>query len=1497
MLYDKYQSRINKVVKARNFVLLHKLPIIIVSAAILLTAGTLVSTKGVVTSASLPDGVSYTYGEKLEYAASSFMGSVTYEFRSEGSSVWSNDEPYKPGKYYVRGASENNFGGHYYSQEATFTITARELTLTLNPVVTYGEKPTLSGDGFLSGDYIEDYSFLYDDISSDNPDPKGSITSLSILNGDGTDVTDCYSYALPTDIEMSVAKREITLVSESASKEYDGSALSAGYTVENLAEGDYIDSTLPSITYPSESGSNTFGDNLVIKNAEGKDVTARYAISSNYGTLTISQKRITLTSKSYTKTYDGKAVEDSYIDLDGSNIVLGEDGSATLESGDTLKVGFDLAGRSLVDADTYTNSFTYSITRDGEDVTSEYYDVTYLPGTITINQRSFDSLKTVALITKAYDGTPFTEEYLLQFISWDDEQLAEGDVAVAAIANKDDLSSDGFIYPSPNSEVPGAYNHYSYTYSLNITRDGEDVTANYVIDESVLTRSVYITEKYIEISSKTGTKVYDGEPFSSEYFQLDVSEPDSDVASDIQSTDSSGSNDGLAEGDTLQTSFTNQNTFMVGTYQNSYTYQIFHGEKDVTYLCYQVYSQSTGTLTIERRPITITTYSASKTYDGEPLSSQYFDYEKESGDRGLVEGDTISVLGYNNITNVDESPAENMPYGVTITRDGVDVTNCYDITYTYGSLEISKAPITVSTDNVSKTYDGTALMTPRDSIHLSGFDEFSAKGYSYAYTASSITNVGETDNIPTISIIDPSGADVTSNFDISFAEDGIGKLSVTPRQVTLSYSGGSGVYDGYQHNYTGLDISNMPDGQYCDWSTSGGPINVTGEGGAVPSEYSTRFYDTYGNDVTSNYEITETTTPGIGVYKRPIYLYVQSPGIVYDDQTHYANYGFIIDSEHYALADGDRISSITYTTSEGVHDAGDSVDVGIASVSIVDEETGEDVTNNYDITTLSGHLYVTQREFSIILNDANKVYDGTPLTAEQAGYEGPYDLVDGHSLNSISISYSGEQTQVGSSQSSATVDAFSILNSSNEDVSKNYSATVWPYDGGTLTVYAATVYSSSSNITKEYDGQTLSDDERGSVTIEGELPSFVDHYVVNWDDSTSGVGYQSNSYSLSFYNAAGEDITTQINSYTSPGTINIYEEYTVSFYNEDGSELVDSKIATSNSLFRYGNNGPDKPETEDYYYTFLGWSETPGGEIANLASGVYLSGDTSYYAVYTEHENVKEISLSIDSQQIEYGDVWDNDCYTLAEGTSLPSGYNIYIDYDLPDGYRPGHYEQCAKVSVYDASGTDVTDDIILNIDSSNDVLDILFPEMTIYIPDYSGVYSGGSGVDRGDYISSGYLPGGYSYDLTCYFDGSYSYVIYDENGKEVDPSIYQDRVTVINGTTNIRNRSMRIRPMNKLFRINEASEATQCVFTSSDLDIQGLGLANGDYISNLAFTYTMDGVAYSKPTLPEDAEPGTYEFTVSISSISIGNRYLGDVTSYYNIRTFTTTLQIVLEA
>ena len=240
---------------------------------------------------------------------------------------------------------------------------------------------------------------------------ENKITSYIIYKSDDSekkDVKDQFANVTTEDGELEVTKRKVTLTSETAEKEYDGTPLEKPEVTvggDGFVEGEVTDIKATGSIVEVGSVTNT------ITYTEGAAFKAgNYEITKEEGKLTITQNttELKVIAKSETKVYDGKPLTNDGYTLEG-----------TLPEGHYEEV---VVTGTITNVGTVDNVITSVIIRnaDGKDVTSQFKSITTEDGTLEVTKRPITLTSGTA--SKAYDGTPLTKEEVTM-----EGELAEGD--------------------------------------------------------------------------------------------------------------------------------------------------------------------------------------------------------------------------------------------------------------------------------------------------------------------------------------------------------------------------------------------------------------------------------------------------------------------------------------------------------------------------------------------------------------------------------------------------------------------------------------------------------------------------------------------------------------------------------------------------------------------------------------------------------------------------------------------------------------------------------------------------------------------------------------------------------------------------------------------------------------------------------------------------------------------------------------------------------------
>lgn len=257
--------------------------------------------------------------------------------------------------------------------------------------------------------------------------------------------------------------------------------------------------------------------------------------------------------------------------------------------------------------------------------------------------------------------------------------------------------------------------------------------------------------------------------------------------------------------------------------------------------------------------------------------------------------------------------------------------------------------------------------------------------------------------------------EVTGGENVSVEEEETDKMT-----VVLSPAPISKVYDG-----TELEVSNKLIG-FEELEKLGYSYFAENEGSRIEPGISQShinsvvIFDGYGNDITNKFDI-KTVSGTVKVYVGALTFESESYVKEYDGRAEVRE----------QLTDGALPEGYDYKIVPLFEaDAGKQVcsfDV------IITDSYGNDMTDYFHITKKYGIAEIIRLKLTVKAGDAEKQYDGTPLSFEEISIEFG-ELAAGHRIGRYSVE--GSQTEPGRSENLIT--SIMILNEDGKDVTKNY---------------------------------------------------------------------------------------------------------------------------------------------------------------------------------------------------------------------------------------------------------------------------------------------------------------------------------------------------------------------------------------------------------------------------------------------------------------------------
>ena len=935
------------------------------------------------------------------------------------------------------------------------------------------------------------------------------------------------------DGKLTIEKRKVTLTSASASKDYDGTPLTAkNVTVsgDGFANGEGATYDVYGSQTESGSSKNHFRYSLT----QGTN-TDNYKFTEDLGDLTVRAIEtpvvVTIRGKHAEATYDAteKSVTGYTATADNTNYPLND--SSIKFIGDATIKG--------TDADTYKGTLDAA---QFENINKNFKDVTFKvvdPGELVI--KPVEITLTSADAEKVYDGT----------------ELTNNKVTVTAGAF---VGSDGATYNVTGSQLNKGTSKNTFTYQLNegtkstnyaITKVYGNLTVNPVTDIVTVT-----------ITGHSRTEKYDGEEYTVSGYEI-AADNSLYKTSNVQFNGAKDSATGKDVGS--YTTELNAADF-VNTNENF---------ASVTFVI-----QNDIVLTVQKRAVTLTSANDSKVYDGTPLTNS----EITVGGDGFAngEGATYEVTGtqttagtsdntFNYILNAGTN-ADNYEISkhegkliVTATKDevvvtiteqsgsflyngtehtvaGYTVTNISNPLYheadftftgnaevkatdagTYnmelkeadfhnrnasfekvkfvivdGNLTIEKRKVTLASANASKVYDGEALTAQTVTVTAGdGFAE--GEGATYKVTGSQ-TKVGTSENTFTYNL---NGNTKPENYDIELV---YGKLEVTPvtEKITVTIKGHTETvkYDGDEHSVTGYDVTIPAGSLYTEKD-----ITFSGKAEAKGTDADTynmglkaeNFANSNGNF--ANVEFVVEEDGKLTITKRDVTLTSADAEKVYDgtaltnDTVTVSGDGFVKnDGATYDVTGtitnvGTKPNTFTYTLNEGTK------------------------AGNYNITLKEGNLEINPITDEVVVTIAEH--------SNSAKYDGKEHKAEGYDVTRISndlyhesdFSFTGDASHKTVAATNAGSYDMGLLAGDFTNNNGNFTNVRFSIEDGKLEIAKRDVTLTSGTGSKTYDGTALTND---TVTVGGD--KFADgegaSYNVTGSQTEAGSSYNTFTYTL-----------------------------------------------------------------------------------------------------------------------------------------------------------------------------------------------------------------------------------------------------------------------------------------------------------------------------------------------------------------------------------------------
>ena len=903
------------------------------------------------------------------------------------------------------------------------------------------------------------------------------------------------------------AKYEITVKANSATATYDGKEHEAVgvKTYEFTVEGNSYTVSGLSTEDPKQKDAGSYTNNItgtpVVTDKEGNVVTSEFEVKTENGSLTITPRPVTLTSESASKPYDGTALT--------RPDVAGGDGFVAGEVTDIRATG----SVTNVSEGEVTNTITYTT---GEKFNADNYNITREEGklSITASQEKVTVTITGHTNTEKYDGTPKKAEGYEAVIASDSGLYKEADFSFSGTAEVEKTDAAGTVYPM--GLAAGQFTNTNTNFA----------NVEFVVTDGALT----ITPRQVILTSATDEKVYDGTPLTNhnvtvsgdgfaagEGAAYDVTGTQTDKGSSDntftyklnENTKASNYSIELAPGELTVTPVTDKVIVTITEHSASLKYNgaeqsvtgydtaidnTLYKETDFTFsgdatakgtdfgsypmnlkaedftnknknFANVVFEIVDGQLEITKRDVELISGSDEKVYDGTPLTKNHI---LIAGDQFVPgEGADYDVTGSQ--TNAGSSDNE-FTYRLNSSTKAIN----YNIKTTPGTLKVTPVTdnviVTITEHSGSAKYDGTEKTVTGYNVAI---DNELYTENDFTFSGNNVIKATDAD-IYNMELKPSDFNNISHNFASVTFKIVDGTLNISRRDVTLTSATDSKTYDGKP-----LTNDNVAVGGDGFAEGEGAVYNVTGSQTEAGFSNNTFSYELKDNTKPDNYNITlfEGILTVSSSEDEVVVTITGNKGTQKYDGTEKTVEGYTV-----------SITSPLYKESDFNFDGialvkGTNADTYMMGLS---EENFTNTNKNFAKVTfhvIDGSLVIEKRNLVLTSASAQKVYNGTELTAKDVTVSGD-GFVKGEGA---SYDVTGTQTTVGNSENTFTYKLNENTNADNYTIeTKNGSLLVTPvtdqvvvtlkensgtevYDGTEKTVTGYTVADISNKLYTDKD--------------------------------------------------------------------------------------------------------------------------------------------------------------------------------------------------------------------------------------------------------------------------------------------------------------------------------------------------------------------------------------------------------------------------------------------
>ncbi len=765
-----------------------------------------------------------------------------------------------------------------------------------------------------------------------------------------------------------------------------------------------------------------------------------------------------------------------------------------------------------------------------------------------------------------------------------------------------------------------------------------------------------------------------------------------------------------AEGEKLYTDtdfgFTGNDTIAktdVSTTNMGLTKDDFSNANDNFDVTFEVVSDGKLTITPLAITVTITGTQVTETYNGNTIESDGFDWSTDE-ENPLYTEDDFTHNASHIIQKVNAGQ-----YYMNLNKDDFENHNDnFTVNFVIGedgSLLIEKLAVTV-TINGHTSYD-----------NIYNGNEQEVSGYEFEpsdalYTEDDFTFAGNTTikgtNVGTyqMQLSADDFTNINDNFTVTFTISKDGEIEIVEREITVTIIGHKDTvtYDGQAHTVEGYDCS-IEDTLYTeDDFTFNGTAEITK---TDVDTYVCELRDTDFENLNTNFIVNFVIEENCELVIEPKTVKVMIVGntlsVTYDGENHTID-GYVWSTDE---ADGEKLyteddfefsGNIELTESDV-----DKYEMGL----VIDMFTN--INDNFDVTfeiTSDGYLEITKKAIvvSITGNNATHTYSSEDYTVD--GFTWETDEAEGEKLYTENdFSYSGITTITESDAGQYTMDLDADLFS---NANENFTVTFEIAADGWLKInkkeITVTITGNNDTVTYDADEHTLSGYEWTSDEAEGEKLYTENDFSYN-GNSDSITKTDAGSYTMGLVATDFENLNDNFSvtfEIKEDGELTILKkEITVTIIGNTDSWIYDGQ---SHTVSGYTFETDESDDDKDYVQadiTFAGTSnatQTDSGKtMMNIDITKFSNTNDNFEVTFELVDGYSEVTPYEDEVIVTITGTQEEKVYNGQ--TQTVSGWDYVTDTDLFDAYGSVSLNGTAEASAKDkgASYMNLTEDMFVN--------------------------------------------------------------------------------------------------------------------------------------------------------------------------------------------------------